>query len=108
MSVFPCAEVMAQPDTVGDWNSHKLLSVADGGRFMLLEMPHGVFVDLLPMVRRLRHLGVQSILAHPEREAEYLHEAGRIEEMIEAGALVQVSAAKTERVAMVKASSKQR
>jgi protein-tyrosine phosphatase len=93
MSVFPCAEVMAQPETVEDWETHKLLSVADGGRYMLLEMPHGVFVDLLPMVRRLRALDVRPILAHPEREVTFLHEPGRIEEMIEAGALVQVSSA---------------
>jgi protein-tyrosine phosphatase len=93
MSVFPCAEVMAQPETVEDWQAHRLLSVADRGRYVLLEMPHGVFVDLMPMVRRLRQAGVRPILAHPEREAQFLHEGGVIEALIEAGALVQVSSA---------------
>src|SRR5438874_2054260 len=51
MNVFPCAEVMAHPETVEHWSTGKLLSVADGKQFMLLEMPHGVFVDLLPTVR---------------------------------------------------------
>ncbi len=91
MQVFPCAEVMAQPETVAKWREGKLLSVADRGKFMLLEMPHGVFVDLLPTAKQLREDGVRPILAHPEREERFLHEPGEIEAMIEAGCLVQVS-----------------
>ncbi len=93
MTVYPCAEVMAQPETAQHWRDRKLLSVADRDQFMLLEMPRGVFVDLLPTVRSLRKDGIRAILAHPEREAEYLHEPGTIDAMIEAGCLVQVSSA---------------
>ncbi len=91
MNVFPCAEVMAHPDTVEHWRAGKLLSVADEKRYMLIEMPHGVFVDLLPTVKGLRKHGLRSILAHPEREERYLHGDGEIEAMIDAGCLVQVS-----------------
>ncbi len=91
MTVFPCGEVMAQPETLEHWTAGKLLSVADRKQYLLLEMPHGVFVDLLPLVKRLREGGVRSILAHPEREAEFLHESGTIEALIDAGCLVQVS-----------------
>ena len=93
MSVFPCAEVMAHPETHRHWQDGKLLSVADRNEFMLLEMPHGIFVDLIPTVKSLRKLGIRPILAHPEREREYLHEPDLIEAMIEAGCLVQVSSA---------------
>ena len=92
MGVFPCAEVMAHPDTIDHWREGKLLSVNDGNQYLLLEMPHGVFVDLLPTVKGLRECGLRPILAHPEREARFLHEAGEIEAMIDAGCLVQVSA----------------
>jgi protein-tyrosine phosphatase len=54
-------------------------------------MPHDLFVDLGDTVKRLRQAGVRPILAHPERHDELLHEPGRIEELIEAGCLVQVS-----------------
>jgi len=91
MTVFPCAEVMAHPETGRHWREGQLLSVADKNQFMLLEMPHRVFVDLLPTVRSLGKAGIRAILAHPEREKVYLHEAGTIEAMIEAGCLVQVS-----------------
>ena len=93
MSVFPCGEVMAHPETHRHWQEGKLLSVADRKQFMLLEMPHGVFVDLIPTVKSLRKMGIRPILAHPEREREYLHEPDLIEAMIEAGCLVQVSSA---------------
>jgi protein-tyrosine phosphatase len=93
MTVFPCGEIMAQPETHRHWEEGKLLSVADRGQYLLLEMPRGVFVDLIPTVKKLRRMGLRAILAHPEREAEYLHEPDLIEAMIEAGCLVQVSAA---------------
>jgi protein-tyrosine phosphatase len=54
-------------------------------------MPRGLFVDLRPTARSLRQAGLRPILAHPERQAELLHEPGLIEELIAAGCLVQVS-----------------
>jgi protein-tyrosine phosphatase len=92
LSIFPCAEVMARPDLDECWRRGELLSVGDHGRHLLLELPDGVFVDLLPLVRRLREAGVTPILAHPERSPELLFDAGRIEGLIGAGCLVQVSA----------------
>jgi protein-tyrosine phosphatase len=91
LSVLPCAEVMAQPDLEEAWAGGKLLSVADRGQYVLLEMPHALFVDLRPIIQRLQRVGLRLILAHPERHPELLHEAGRIEELIRAGCLVQVS-----------------
>ncbi|HEY1343137.1 MAG TPA: CpsB/CapC family capsule biosynthesis tyrosine phosphatase [Bryobacteraceae bacterium] len=92
LSVFPCAEVMVEPDTEESWRAGRLMSLADRGQFLLIEMPHGLFVDLSEMVLGLREAGVRPILAHPERHEELLHEAGQIERLIEAGCLVQVSA----------------
>jgi protein-tyrosine phosphatase len=91
LTVFPCAEVMADPDTPEAWRDGKLLSVADRGQYLLLEMPHGTFVDLRATVERLRRGGVRPILAHPERCREFLEEPERLEELIRAGCLVQVS-----------------
>jgi protein-tyrosine phosphatase len=92
LAAFPTAEVMAHVGVEGSWDTGQLLSVADRGRFLLLEMPHRLFVDLRPTVEALRRRGIRLILAHPERHPEWLHEPGSIEEMIRAGCLVQVSA----------------
>jgi protein-tyrosine phosphatase len=91
LSVYPCAEVMVELDTETDWLEGRLLSVADRGQFLLLEMPHGLFVDLRETVRGLRQAGLRPVLAHPERHPEFLEEPGRVEELIRAGCLVQVS-----------------
>ncbi len=93
LAVFPCAEVTASPDMVALWDAGQLLSVADRGGYLLVEMPHGLFVDLAPAARALRQRGVRIILAHPERQPELLHEPGAIEALIREGCLVQVSAA---------------
>ena len=91
LSVFPCAEVMARPDIESAWRRGELLSVADRGQYLLVEMPHGLYVDLREQIRNLRQAGVRVILAHPERCPELLYDAGLIEDFIEAGCLVQVS-----------------
>ena len=69
---------MVHPEVEFSWQKGELLSVADRGHYLLLEMPHGLFVDLRDIVRNLRRSGVRSILAHPERHPELLHEPGRI------------------------------
>jgi protein-tyrosine phosphatase len=91
LAVFPCAEVMVHPEMESSWREGQLLSVADRKEYLLLEMPHGLFVDLREFVRDFRKLGIRPILAHPERQPELLHEPGWIEDLIRAGCLVQVS-----------------
>jgi protein-tyrosine phosphatase len=91
LTVFPCAEVMVRPDLPAAWENGQLLSVADRRQYLLVEMPHRIFVDLRPAVRHLKAQGLHVILAHPERHPELLHEPGAIERLIEDGCLVQVS-----------------
>ena len=91
LTVFPGTEVMVDPDTDLAWQKGHLLSVADRGHYLLLEMPNGLFVDLRETVRLLRAAGVRPILAHPERHPELIEERGRLEDLVRAGCLVQVS-----------------
>ena len=91
MTIYPSAEVRVQPDLDAIWSRGELLSMADRGTYLLLELPTGVFLDLREIVRRFGELGIRPILAHPERHPELLHDAGVIEELIRLGCLVQVS-----------------
>jgi protein-tyrosine phosphatase len=97
LAVFPCAEVMIHAEIESAWAEGRLLSVADKRRYLLIEMPHGCFLDLETLVRSLVAQGVRPILAHPERQEELLHEAEQIERLIEAGCLVQVNASSVAR-----------
>jgi protein-tyrosine phosphatase len=92
VEVFPTAEVMAEPDTPRAWREERLLGIADRRNYILLEMPRGCFVDLEPTIRDLRDLGARTVLAHPEKEDQFLYGDGTLERLIEIGALVQVSA----------------
>lgn len=91
LEVFPTGEVMVRTDLAEAYKAGTLLSVADRGAFMLLEMPHDLYVDLRHTIEELRQVGIRPILAHPERTPELLHEPGTIEALIAQGCLVQVS-----------------
>jgi len=91
LTVFPCSEVMVGPETEADWREGRLLSVADHGKFLLIEMPNGLFLDVRPLARKLISAGVRPILAHAERYPEYVEDTAAIEELVRIGCLVQVS-----------------
>jgi len=92
ISAYPSAEIMLGPDLDEVWPRGEYLSIADGNAYVLIEMPTGLFVDVRGIVSGLRSQGIRSILAHPERHPELLHDKGRIEQLIRLGCLVQVSA----------------
>lgn len=91
LSVYPTGEVMLSASIVQDWQSGQLLSVGDRGQWLLVEMPHGMFVDLLPIAEALRPLGIRPIVAHAERYPELLDDPGLTAEWIKAGCLIQVT-----------------
>lgn len=91
LATMPSAEVMIQPDIESAWRAGRLLTVGDRGKYLLIELPQGLYVELRDLVVRLVQAGIRPILAHPERQPELLHEYGLIEQLIEAGSLVQVS-----------------
>jgi protein-tyrosine phosphatase len=93
LSVVPCAEIMVCPDLEAGWEKGDFLSVADRRQYLLVEMPHGLFIDLRPMATHLRPAGLRLIVAHAERYRELLHIRGLVEEWIEAGCLIQASSA---------------
>lgn len=92
LSVYPTGEVMLSPTVVDDWKAGHLLSVGDRGQWLLVEMPHGAFVDALPIAAALRPLGVRLIIAHAERYPELLDDPGLTAQWIAAGCLIQVTA----------------
>lgn len=92
LAVFPTAEVMAHPGLERRWAAGELVSVADRGQYLLVEMPHGLAVDLAPLCRALQAQGVRPILAHAERQPELLHDPARVAGLIAAGCLIQVNA----------------
>lgn len=91
LTVYPTAEVMASADLADQWASGQLLSVADRNQFLLVEQPHGIFLDLRPLAMSLRPYRVRIIVAHAERYPELLEDTPAVEELIRLGCLIQIT-----------------
>lgn len=92
LKVSFCAEVMVQPDLLEDWDAGKYLSYCGLNKHVLIELPHGLFVDIGLILKGFRDRGVQPILAHPERIPGFLSRLDILREWIRLGCLMQVSA----------------
>jgi protein-tyrosine phosphatase len=92
LTVYPVGEVMLSSDTVAEWKSGRLQSFAGSGKHLLVEMPHGVFLDPRGVAAELRRLGVRPVIAHAERYDPLLHDPHLTVECIAAGCLIQVTA----------------
>jgi protein-tyrosine phosphatase len=58
---------------------------------LLLELPHELYFDLLPLVCQLQRIGIQSILSHPERNHGLLAHPEIVGKLVEHGCLMQVT-----------------
>ena len=45
----------------------EVLTLADGGKYILLELPHEIFIDITPLLIELSEKGIKAIISHPER-----------------------------------------
>jgi protein-tyrosine phosphatase len=92
VTLLPGAEVYFTADLVERARAGALMTVADRGKYLLLELPY----QQLPMkvddtIFQLRLLGIIPIMAHPERVAYYLEDFDRVAASVRVGALTQVT-----------------
>jgi protein-tyrosine phosphatase len=91
LEVFPGGDVRIDerlPDLI---DSGDIGTAADAGRHVLLELPHEIFVDALPIIDGLREIGLQTILTHPERHRYLQNRSEWARECVEHGAVLQVT-----------------
>lgn len=68
------------------------VTLAGNGRDLLLETPHGSMPSIFePMVAELLRRGYRVTLAHPELNVDLQRDVQRLRDMVDAGALVQVT-----------------
>jgi protein-tyrosine phosphatase len=93
LDVLPGADVRIDERLLQLLEADEILTAADAGRHVLLELPDGPFVDPLPMIRGLSGRGIQAIITHPERHTFLHRSTRRICGWIAEGAGLQVTAA---------------
>ncbi|MBP7936774.1 MAG: protein tyrosine phosphatase [Phycisphaerae bacterium] len=92
LEVVPGAEVRIHEGLPGLIDEDEVLTLADRGRWVLIELPRLSYIEPLPLIRQLKDAGIRSIIAHPERHVCVQTHPHVIRGWIEAGACIQVTA----------------
>lgn len=67
LTVLPGADIRIDERIVDLVRSDEILTVADSGRYLLLELPHEVFIDPEMLLVGLVEAGFCGVITHPER-----------------------------------------
>ncbi len=92
LRVLPGAEVRIEPDLVERIRTGEIMSLADRGRYVLLELPHDVYLPIERLLDDLGRAGLSGVLAHAERNMGIMAQPSLAESLVAAGCLLQVTA----------------
>lgn len=92
LTVLPGADIRVDERIPKLLEFDRILTLADEGKYILLELPHNTFIDIEPLLKELLYLGITPVISHPERH-ETLHKRPKtILKWLETGANFQVTA----------------
>lgn len=90
--ILPGSEVHIAADLCSRVKAGEVLTVGNGGRYLLLELPlREVPVFTEEVIYDLNLGGIRPIIAHPERNEAIMQKPALLERLIQIGALTQVS-----------------
>lgn len=93
VEVYPGAEVRLTPELLDMYKSDDLLTIGNLGESILLELPERFIPEAIArLVKKLTENGLQVIIAHPERNTTIQHNIQVLDELIYAGAIMQITA----------------
>ena len=87
------ADVRIDPELPKLLKQGKVLTLADRGKHVLLELPHDTYYPLDKLFNSLRKQGLVGILSHPERNRGIMKDPDVMWDVVEAGGLLQITAA---------------
>jgi protein-tyrosine phosphatase len=91
LQVLPGADVRIEEGMVEKLCEGVVLTLADRGRHVLLELPHELFFPLDEVLKKLRRVNMVGILSHPERNQGLLKQPRIVESLVNHGCLMQVT-----------------
>ncbi len=92
LTVLPGADVRIDESMVFKVRSGEVVTLADHGKHLLLELPHELYFPLDGLLEELDACGVVGILSHPERNQGILQSPAVIDHLLDEGCLMQVTA----------------
>jgi protein-tyrosine phosphatase len=93
LRVFPGAEVRLDERIDGFLAEGVVLTLADKGRHILVELPDEAFIDIRPLLVQLMRRGTAVLIAHAERNAPLLARPSVVQRWLDWGVGLQVTAA---------------
>ena len=93
LRVVPGADVRVDERICQLLEADKVLTLADGGKYILLELPHEVLIDIEPLLVDLASMGITAIISHPERHQGLAKESDILSKWLKCPAHLQVTAA---------------
>jgi protein-tyrosine phosphatase len=92
LQLLPGADVRIDPELPSKIKNGEVLTLADHRRYVLLELPHEVYIPLDHFLADLRSAGLVGILSHPERNQGIINQPNILTNLIEQGCLLQLTA----------------
>jgi len=92
IDILPGQEIRIYGELLEDYEAGKLLTIADNGSYMLVEFPFQhvpLYAEKLLYDIELR--GIKPIIAHPERNSEFLENPDKLYKLVTKGALTQLT-----------------
>jgi protein-tyrosine phosphatase len=90
--ILPGADVRIEPNLVEEIQRGNVLTLADHGKHVLLELPHEIYFPMEPVLDQLRRAGIRGILSHPERNRALLEQPQLVPALVDYGCLMQITA----------------
>ena len=92
LTVLPGSEARLGLAIVDELESGRFMTLNDTGRYISLELPdHLVSEAVISFIGGLKTRGITPIVGHPERNTAFQHNVDLLRELVEAGALVQIT-----------------
>ncbi len=93
LTTLPGADVRLDERIPQLLESDAVLTIADGRRYLLLELPHEVFIDPQVLLERLKEMGITAVITHPERHDFLARNPAYVSRWLEYRPCLQITAA---------------
>lgn len=92
LTVLPGGDVRVDERVCRLLEADRILTLADGGKYILLELPHEIFIDIEPLLTELATLKISAIISHPERHNALYKRHSTVLNWLDVGAHLQITA----------------
>lgn len=92
LKVVPGSEVRIDERICELIEADRVMTLADGNKYILLELPFKTFINIEPLIKELNSMGIRSIISHVERIEPLVAQPGVLLKWLEHSVYLQITA----------------